>query len=119
MFANILINKQIQTTGNSFTVTNEIFKTRTQQHSRETKFSQLYESTFNPNPFTVVDTATVTDQASTLLDVVNLLYTLSVLKSGHAIKFLVMFDYRYFMDRNSNNVQAFNMIDMLNDVFGG
>jgi len=73
LFSNFLAGKQIQSTGSTFLVADEIFKVCTQQHSRETKFLQLCESNFNDEPFTVIDTAAFADQASTLLDVINLL----------------------------------------------
>jgi len=73
MFANVLAGKEIQKAGNLFAVDNEVFKVGHQQHSRETKFMQLCENTVDSELMTVVDTAAFADQASTLLDVVNLL----------------------------------------------
>ena len=73
MFANVLAGREIQKAGNLFAVDNEVFKVGHQQHSQETKFMQLCENTVNSELMTVVDTAAFVDQASTLLDVVNLL----------------------------------------------
>lgn len=75
----------------------------------------MCENTINSQRVTIADTVAFDDTIDNTLEIINVMYMMTVLKSCKSIKFLVMLDQKNL----DNNAKFTQRIKLLNDVFGG